>query len=60
VDSHPAAGQLVGRETELAQLELTLDRLDRGEAACVTVEGVEVARMVERERRERDASAEPA
>ncbi len=30
---------MVGREPELGLLERTLDTLDRGEAACVTVEG---------------------
>ena len=39
VDSHPRAGTIVGRETELAQLEQTLDELDRGSASCLAVEG---------------------
>jgi DNA-binding CsgD family transcriptional regulator len=39
VDSQPRAGTMVGRETELAQLEQTLDELDRGSASCLAVEG---------------------
>jgi DNA-binding NarL/FixJ family response regulator/tetratricopeptide (TPR) repeat protein len=39
VDSQRGAGPIVGRETELGHLEQTLDALDRGGAACLTVEG---------------------
>ena len=39
VDSQPRAGTMVGRQTELAQLEQTLDELDRGSASCLAVEG---------------------
>jgi DNA-binding CsgD family transcriptional regulator/tetratricopeptide (TPR) repeat protein len=39
VDSQPRAGTIVGRETELAQLEQTLDDLERGSASCLAVEG---------------------
>ena len=39
MDSHPTAGTLVGRESELGHLEQTLDALDQGSAACLTVEG---------------------
>ena len=67
MDSHPAAGQLVGRETELAQLELTPGVQKTVETHIRNIfhklgasSRVEVARIVERERRERDASAEPA
>ncbi len=39
MDSHSSAAPLVGRETELGRLEQTLDALDQGSAACLTVEG---------------------
>ena len=39
MDSDAGARPIVGREPELDLLERTLDALDRGEAACVTVEG---------------------
>ena len=39
MDSHWGAGPIVGRKTELERLEQTLDALDRGGAACLTVEG---------------------
>jgi ATP/maltotriose-dependent transcriptional regulator MalT len=39
VDSQPAAAPLVGRETELGRLDQTLDVLDQGGAAYLTVEG---------------------
>src|ERR671933_350625 len=39
VDSHATARPIVGRDLELGHLEQTLDALDRGSAACLTVEG---------------------
>jgi len=39
VDLHSSAGLIVGRNTELAHLDQTLDALDAGSAACLTVEG---------------------
>jgi DNA-binding NarL/FixJ family response regulator/tetratricopeptide (TPR) repeat protein len=39
VDSQATAGPLVGRETELEHLEQTLEALDGGSPACLTVEG---------------------
>ncbi len=35
----PGAGRIVGRQPELGSIEAALDVLDRGEPACVTLEG---------------------
>ena len=39
MDSRSSVGSLVGREIELGLLDTTLDGLDGGEPACLTVEG---------------------
>ena len=39
VHSESSVGQVVGRDTELGHLQATLDALDGGSAACLTVEG---------------------
>ena len=39
MDSRSSVGSLVGREIELGHLDTTLDGLDGGDSACLTVEG---------------------
>ncbi|HEX8065693.1 MAG TPA: AAA family ATPase [Thermoleophilaceae bacterium] len=39
MDAQARTGSIVGRETELERLGATLDALDGGDAACLTVEG---------------------
>ena len=39
VHSESSVGQVVGRDAELGRLQATLDALDGGSAACITIEG---------------------
>ena len=39
VHSESSVGQVVGRDAELGHLQATLDALDGGSAACITIEG---------------------